>query len=231
MEMDRERSQLLHLKPRDEGKTVLDLLPMAEEISWDMVRLSVHRHAAGFYLLPHGRHESAGPGADSSLPQSFLRNLLFLFDAVIQDLSGSAYPDFLPMLHHSPKVIFTSLPDTLSAACARHGAALLRKTGLDHDHLRLVVNRCGSHHALRPDELARAAGIALLAALPDDARSGLDFAELGELPRADSPLGKAVAETAARMGFPAAPAARTPSLQRLLRPRRRGGGHPAGGGA
>lgn len=230
MEMDRERSQLLYLKPRDEGKTLLDLLPMAEEISWDMVRLSVYHHAAGFYLLPYGRRESGVPGADTAVPEALLRNLLFLFDTVIQDLSGPISLDFLPLLHHSPMVILLSLPDTLSATCARGGAAFLRKTGLDHGRLRLVVNRCGSHHALRPDELAQAAGIELLAALPDDARSGLDFAELGELPRTDSPLGKAVAEMAAKLGFAAASAGRISVLHRLLRSHHRQDGDFFNGG-
>jgi MinD-like ATPase involved in chromosome partitioning or flagellar assembly len=221
MEMDSERSQLLYLKPRDEGKTLLDLLPMAEEISWDMVRVSAYRHPAGFYLLPHGRSESGIKTADAAASEKLLRNLLFLFDMVVQDLSGPLSRDLLPMLHHSPLVLLVSLPDTLSATCARGESAFLRKTGLDHERLRLVVNRCGANHALRPDELARAAGIDLLATLPDDERSGLDFAELGELPRDDSPLGKAVAVAVAKLGFNPAPADRVSALQRLLRPRRR----------
>ncbi|MEW6554017.1 MAG: cellulose synthase operon protein YhjQ/BcsQ [Actinomycetota bacterium] len=196
MEMPRELSQLLFLKSRGEGKTVCELLPLAEEISWDLVRLSVHRHAAGFYLLPYG---SGGPAAETASPVVLLRNLLFLFDLVIQDFPACR-PSAIPaLLHHDPEVIMFTLPDTLTATCARAIATSLRETGLDHGRLRLVVNRCGSHHTLGPDELARAAGIELLAALPDDARSGLDFAELGELPAADSPLGRAMADMAAAL--------------------------------
>jgi Flp pilus assembly CpaE family ATPase len=194
--MPRELSQLLFLKPRGEGKTVRDLLPLAEEVSWDLVRLSVHRHPAGFYLLPCG---SGGPAAETASPAVLLRNLLFLFDLVIQDSPACRLAGVPALLHHDPEVMLVTLPDTLTATCARGIAASLRETGLEHTRLRLVVNRCGSHHTLSPEELARAAGIELLAALPEDARSGLDFAELGELPGMDSPLGRAVADMAAAL--------------------------------
>jgi len=153
-----------------------------------------------------------------------MRNLLFLFDVVIQDLPASSRGDFLPMLHYCPTVLPVTLPDTLSATCARSTAAYLHRTGLDHDHLRLVVNRCGSHHALEPAELARAVGMELLITLPDDPRSGLDFAELGELPRSDSPLGKAAAGMAAALGFGDIPAAKAPTLQLFKRMRGRSAG-------
>ncbi len=197
MEMRRELSQLLYLKPRGEGKTVCDLLPLAEEISWDLIRVSVYRHAAGFFLLPYG---GGGPAAEAASCDVLLRNLLFLFDLVIQDFPACSLREITPLLHHDPEIVMVTLPDTLTATCARSAAASLRETGLDHERLRLVVNRCGSYHTLNPDELARAAGIKLLAALPDDARSGLDFAELGELPGADSPLGRTVADMAATLG-------------------------------
>lgn len=226
MEMDSELSQLLYLKPRDEGKVLLDLLPLAEEISWDLIRVSVYRHAAGFHLLPYGRRSHDKPAADTAVPEPLLRNLLFLFDVVIQDFPASSRGDFPPLLHHSPTVLLVSLPDTLAATCARSVAAYLHRTGLDYDRLRLVVNRCGAHHALGPDELARAVGIELLAALPDDARSGLDFAELGELPHVDSPLGKAVAEMAAALGFADIKTGKSPALQRFRRLRSRPGNNP-----
>jgi MinD-like ATPase involved in chromosome partitioning or flagellar assembly len=213
MEMKRELSQLAYLKPRGEGKAVLDLFPLAEEISWDLVRVSVYRHTAGFHLLPYGNGD--GPMAEAAVPEPLLRNLLFLFDLVIQDFPASSLRGFPPLLHHDPEVLLLSLPDTLAATCARGVAACLRRTGLDYDRLRLVVNRCGSHHTLSPQELAGAAAIELLASLPDDARSGLDFAELGELPRADSPLGRAVLETAAALGCGGSPAGKATTLRRL----------------
>lgn len=221
MEMDRSLSPLLHLKPHGEGKALLDLFPLAEEISWDLIRASVHHHAAGFYLLPHGHGGGDGAAHAKGVPEPLMRNLLFLFDVVIQDLPASSRGDFLPMLHYCPTVLPVTLPDTLSATCARSIAAYLHKTGLDHDHLRLVVNRCGPHHALEPAELARAVGIDLLVTLPDDPRSGLDFAELGELPRSDSALGKAAMGMAAALGFGDVPAVKAPSLQLFRRMRGR----------
>jgi MinD-like ATPase involved in chromosome partitioning or flagellar assembly len=218
MEMRRELSQLLFLKPRSEGKTVCDLLPLAEEISWDLIRVSVYRHAAGFFLLPYG---SGGPAVEAASPDILLRNLLFLFDLVIQDFPATSLLGIPTLLHHDPEVVMVALPDTLTATCARGVAAGLRETGLDHDRLRLVVNRCGSHHTLNPDELARAAGINLLAALPDDARSGLDFAELGELPGADSPLGRSVADMAAALDGACAQVGATTARRRLRRLRDR----------
>ena len=220
MDLDRDLSQLLYLKPREEGKTLLDLLPLAEEISWELVRVSVCRHAAGFHLLPYGQRPEEGPGPEGAVPEALLRNLLFLFDVVIQDFPGHLRRDFLPLLHHSPTVLLVSLPDTLTANCARRSAAFLRRMGMDHARLWLVLNRCGPHHTLRPDELARAVGIKLLASLPEDPRSGLDFAELGELPRADSPLGRAVAEMAGSLGFPTVQARPANALQRLAKLRR-----------
>lgn len=223
MDMDEELSQLLHLKPRGEGKTVLDLLPMAEEISWDLVRVSVHRHAAGFYLLPHGIQPGDRAGREELIPEQFLRNLLFLFDAVVLDFPRPLRRSFLSLLHYSPMLLLVSLPDTLSANCARVTASSLRRSGLDLRRLQLVVNRCGSYHALRPEELARAAGLDLLACLPEDDRSGMDFAELGEVPRGDSPLGRAAAEMAVSLGFEVMPARKSPGAFRLKTLRKRAG--------
>ncbi len=198
METAREQSHLLYLKPGGEGKAVLDLLPMAEELSWDLVRMSVYRHAMGFHLLPFAGAE--GPAADALVPDSFLRNLLFLFDHVIQDLQACSPRGVPALLHHDPQVLLVSLPDIMAATCARGVAARLRRAGLEYDRLKLVVNRCGSHHVLSPRELAQAAAAELFATLPVDQRSGLDFAELGELPRPDSPLGRAVTDAAAALG-------------------------------
>ena len=223
MEMRRELSQLLFLKPRSEGKTVCDLLPLAEEISWDLIRVSVHRHAAGFFLLPYG---SGGPAAEAASPDVLLRNLLFLFDLVIQDFPACSLQGIPPLLHHDPELLLVTLPDTLTATCARGVAASLRETGLDFDRLRLVANRCGSHHTLNPGELAQAAGVKLLAALPDDARSGLDFAELGELPGGDSPLGRAMTEMAVALGIGGCWAGGATSRRRLRRSRDRTDGLP-----
>lgn len=228
MEARRDLSQLRHLKPHDQGKALLDLFPLAEELSWDLIRVSVYRHAAGFHLLPYSG--SDGPAADAAIPEALLRNLLFLFDVIVQDCSPCSLHGFPPLLHHDPEVLLVSLPDTLAATCACGIAARLRRAGLDYARLRLVVNRCGSHHTLSPPELARAAAIELLAALPDDTRSGLDFAELGELPRADSPLGKAVSETAAALGYGNSPAARTNPLRRLVKLRGRSDASPRNGG-
>ncbi len=222
MEMDSMLSQLLYLKPRGEGKSLLDLLPLAEEISWDLIRVSVHRHASGFHLLPYGERNESSAARETPIPEPLLRNLLFLFDVIVQDLPYSSRGDFLPLLYYCPKVLLVSLPDSLSATCARTTAAYLHRTGLDHGHLHLVVNRCGPYHALNPDELARAVGMELLAALPDDPRSGLDFAELGELPQQDSPLGKAAAVMAAALGFGDMPPAKATALQFFKRLR----GHP-----
>lgn len=196
IETKRDLSHLLFLKPRGEGKTVSDLMPLAEEVSWDLIRVSVYRHAAGFHLLPCG--EAAA--FDAAVPEPLLRNLLFLFDLVVQDYQACSLYAFPPLLIHDPMVLLVSRPDTLAATCARGVASALLRTGLEHDRLKLVVNGCGTHHTLSPPELARAAGIELIAALPDDPRSGLDFAELGDLPRADSPLGRNMLAMAASLG-------------------------------
>jgi MinD-like ATPase involved in chromosome partitioning or flagellar assembly len=221
LDMDNNLSQLLHLKPRNDGKTALDLFPMAEEISWDLVRVSVHHHAAGFHLLPYGLNSEDCADRRGRIPDPFLRNLFFLFDVVVMDFPRPLRKEFLPLLHHSPTLLLVCLADTLSANCARITAGSLRRHGLDPRRLFLVVNRYGSGHALRPHELARAAGAELLACLPEDERSGLDFAELGEVPKLESPLGRAAAEMAYSLGYEVALAPKTGALQRLKVLRRR----------
>ncbi|GEM_PF-1192631 len=190
LDLDRERSQLLHLKPAGEGKTLLDLLPLAEEISWDLVRMSVYRHADGFHLLPFGKRPGAGGGVE--LPETLLRNLGFIFDLVVMDLPGSLLHDFRAPLLASREVLLVCPADTLSVRCARDAASLLRRMGVDQRRLRLIVNRFGPHSSLHPHEISHAVGIEETRVLPEDARSGLDFAELAYLPHRESPLGKAV---------------------------------------
>ena len=220
-DLDCDLSQLNHLLPKGGGKTVLELLPMAEEVSWDLVRVSVHRHTAGFHLLPYGEQGEGNPPPQEGIPETFLRNLLFLFDTVIVDSPRPLSRSFLALLRRSPMVLLVSLPDTLSAQCARRTAACLRRTGLDHHHLRLIVNACGSHHALRPDELSNAAGIELVASLPRDERSGMDFSELGEIPRENSPLAKSVMRMASSLGYEIAPSRKAPTGTWLNSLRRR----------
>lgn len=229
LDMDRELSQLLHIVPGNGSKTVSDLLPLAEELSWDLVRLSIHRHDTGFYALPYGRPAGERGGRGEGMPESFLRNLLFLFDTVIVDLPRPTGEVFPVLLRHVPVVLLVSMPDPLSANCARRASACLRRIGLDRGRLHMVVNRCGSHHVLGPEELAAAAGLNLLAPLPEDARSGSAFAELGELPRPSQPLVRAVAQMLAGLGFEAAPPDRAPSRSGFGRRRRMTGDGAAGG--
>ncbi|MDY6794750.1 MAG: AAA family ATPase [Actinomycetota bacterium] len=223
MDLDSDLSQLLLLKPGEEGKTLCELLPMAEEVSWDLVRISTYRHPSGFYLLPHGDMSAERPGPGEELPESFLRNLLFLFDVILIDFPRPFRKSFLPLLRRSPLVLLTAIPNTLCVHCTRRTASFLRRTGLENDALRLVVNRCGPHHALRPEELATAAGTELIASFPDDERSGMDFSELGELPATGSPLMRAAVETVYSMGFDIGLPAKggsTPWLGRIFNHRR-----------
>jgi MinD-like ATPase involved in chromosome partitioning or flagellar assembly len=201
MDMDADLSQLLHIKNGAEGKSLTDLLPMAEDISWDLIRVSINKHPSGFYLLPYGLRPYEGVDIEEALRVPFLRNMLFLFDVVIMDYPRSLGRDFRTLLHHEPTVILVSLPDTLSANCAKRKVAFIRRSGIEQAQLRLILNRCGSHHALGPDEIARATGLDLLACVPEDDRSGLDFAELGQIPRPDSNLGRAANLAAASLGF------------------------------
>jgi Flp pilus assembly CpaE family ATPase len=210
-DLDCDLSQLVHLLPQGGGKTMMELLPMAEEVSWDLVQVSVHRHAAGFHLLPYGEQREESSRSQEGIPETFLRNLLFLFDTVIVDSPRPLSRSFLALLQRSPMVLLVSLPDTLSAQCVKRTVACLRRAGLDHHHLRLIVNRCGTHHALRPDELSNAAGIELLASLPQDERSGMDFSELGEMPVENSLLARSVAQMASSLGYEIAPVRKPPA--------------------
>lgn len=200
MDLDRDRSQLLHLKPPGEGKSLLELLPLAEEMSWELVRISMYRHRAGFYLLPFGSKARASESQRVEVPDSLMRNFHYLFDRMIMDLPGNLVDDFLPILLTSDIVAIVSLADTISARCAREICVYLRRTGVEPRRLHLIVNRYGGNSSLQPHELSRAIGIEGPHLLPDDTRSGLDFAELGRLPRPESPLGKAVTSLARSLG-------------------------------
>ncbi len=201
MDLDCDLSQLLHVKAGREGKNLLDLLPVAEDMSWDLIRLSVSRHPSGFYLLPYGLRPFDAPDSEEALRAPFLKNMLFLFDVVIMDYPRALGRDFLALLHHNPTLILVSLADTLSANCARRKLAFMRRSGLEPGSIRIVLNRCGPHQALAPDELARATGLDLLACFPEDDASGRDFAELGEIPRPDSNLARVAGSMALSLGF------------------------------
>ncbi len=230
LDMDRDLSQTLHIKPRDEGKTYLDLLPLAEELSWDLVRVSIHRHAAGFHVLPYGRPADERGEREGALGEHFLRNLLFLFDLVVLDIPRPAGKDLLRLLPHSPLVLLISHPDALCANCARRAAFQMRRSGFAPRHLRLAVNRCGPRQALRPEELAAALEMELCASLPEDPRSGSDFAELGEVPAADSRLGRSLSLAASRLGLEVAEGRLAPAPTRPRFALRRAAESTRGGG-
>lgn len=205
MELGGKRSQLTHIKASLEGKTLSELLPLAEEISWDLLRMSLFRHDSGFYLLPLERRNVKGHAFEPRRITPLLRNLLFLFDIVVVDLQTPWNGEFPVLMPFLPVVLLVTLPDVLSTACARDAAEFMRRNGMDTSHMHLLINRNGGNHILGMEELARATGLQIAASLPDDARSGLDFSELGEIPRPDSTLGRAVASLAFTLGL-------TPSL-------------------
>lgn len=220
VDLDRERSQLSMLKPEGVNKSLVDLLPLAEDLSWEMARVSMYRHPAGFHLLPFGNHARKGMDRPLRLPRPFFRNLDFLFDVVIVDLPGHLAQEFLPSLLPWRNLVVVTQAEAMSARCARLLGQVVRGFGVDPSGLRLAINRYGRHAALQPHEISRAAGIRDVFLLPEDPRSGLDFAELGRLPLPDSPLGKAVAGLNAFLeGEDSSPASTSPS--RLLRPGRK----------
>ncbi|MDI6874739.1 AAA family ATPase [Candidatus Solincola sp.] len=191
VDLDRERSQLSMFKPDGTGKNLVDLLPMAEDISWEMARVSMYRHPAGFHLLPFGHPRRKAGERTFRIPASFFRNLNFLFDTVVVDLPGHLAEELLPSLLPCRALAVVTLADAMSARSARVLARSIRGFGMDPRALRLILNRHGGNSALQPHEIARAVGIESTFTVPDDPRSGLDFAELGRLPRPDSPLGRA----------------------------------------
>lgn len=193
VDLDRERSQLSILKPEGSNKCLLDLLPLAEDLSWEMARVSLYRHPSGFYLLPFGQRPRRGGETSLRLPGPFFRNLDFLFDTVVVDLPGHLAHEFLPFLLPSRSLAVVTQPDALSARCARGLGQSIRGFGIDPSSLCLVINRYGGQALLQPHEISRAVGIENVFLVPDDPRSGMDFAELGELPPPESPVGKAVA--------------------------------------
>ncbi|NPV58519.1 MAG: hypothetical protein HPY75_02505 [Actinobacteria bacterium] len=201
VEMGGARSQLIHLKSTLDGKTFTELAPMAEELSWDLLRVSLYRHPSGFHLLPSSRRSVPAQSPNPRVYGSLLRNLLFLFDLVILDLQNPWGGEFSLLLPFSPLVNIVTLPDMLSTACARDAAESMRRGGMDASRMRLLVNRYGGNHVLGLEEMARATGMDVTAAFPDDARSGLDFCEMGEVPRPTSPLGKATASLAVDLGL------------------------------
>lgn len=196
VDLDRERSQLSMFKPEGTGKSLLDLLPLAEDISWEMARVSLYRHPAGFYLLPFGHQRGKEARRASRLPSFFFRNLAFLFDTVVVDLPGHLAEEFLPLLLPCRALSVVTMSDALSARSARVLSSTVRGFGIDPRVLRLIINRHGNSSTLQPHEISRAIGIENTCTVPDDQRSGLDFAELGRLPRPDSSLGKAVSRLA-----------------------------------
>ncbi len=201
MEMGGFRSQLSNIKPSLDGKTFAELAPLAEDISWDLLRISLYKHPSGFYLLPSGRgyDKDASNMTRSIMP--LLRNLLFLFDLVVVDLQspwGGELSLTVPLL---PQVMLVTLPDVLSAACARDAAEFMRRIGMEASRMRLLVNRNGGNHTLGIEELGRATGLQIAAVFPDDMRSGLDFRELGELPRPESEVGRAAVSLACTLGL------------------------------
>jgi len=207
-ELDGDRSQLLHLKPPDEGKTLLELLPLAEEISWDLARVSMYRHQAGFRLLPFGRPQTWNSKRAAFLPDALFRNLCFLFDFVVVDLAGHLTEWSAPLLRLAQGVVLVSTPDALSVRCARQAAARLRGLGLDTGRIHLVINRTGTRHSLQLQDITQALGLKEAFPVPSDRRSGLDFADLGMLPRAGSPLVRSVSPLVERItGGPSARAA------------------------
>lgn len=201
VEMGGARSQLINLNSTLDGKTLTELAPMAEELSWDLIRVSLYRHPTGFHLLPSSRRGTPAQAPNSRTYGSLLRNLLFLFDLVILDLQNPWGGELSLLLPFSPLVNIVTLPDMLSTACARDAAESMRRGGMDASRMRLLVNRYGGNHVLSLEEMTRATGMEVAAAFPDDARSGLDFCEMGEIPRPMSPLGKATASLAAGLGF------------------------------
>lgn len=201
MELDAGNSQLGAFLEGKNGKTVLELLPLADDLSWDMVSRGIHKHPDGFFVLPF-EHFRTGSGSEkpsesgsrcspdweSRMFSRLFRNLTFLFDQVVVDgptrMGGCA----LQLLSLFSLIFIVCTQDALSVYGAGKTCEALRKLGYSGDRVKLVLNRFSRRSLVEPHHITRATSLNIAALIPDRPHEGRDFAELGKLPSDKSPI-------------------------------------------
>ena len=203
LEADPSNSQLGAFLEEKGGKSVPDLLPLADDLSWEMLSRGLYRHPGGFLILPfHATRGTVGQvrlaGADLSRWPHLLRNLSFLFDHIVMDCPPGAggVHSVLPLLSNA---FIVCTQEILSLHGARRTADDLRRLGVPMDRLNLILNRYSRRSLVEPHHVLQAVGLEIAALVPERPGEGRDFAELGKLPSEKSPIYKTLESLASNL--------------------------------
>ncbi|MEJ5186613.1 MAG: ArsA-related P-loop ATPase [Candidatus Geothermincolales bacterium] len=203
MEPDPRNSQLGVFLGDKGGKSVPELLPLADDLSWDMLNRGLCRHTGGFFILPFqaatgGMAEGKAGEASSARWPHLLRNLSFIFDHVILDAPPGAFAAF-PILPLLSSVFLVCTQDIMSVQGTRNTVQGLRKYGVSSEKLWLLLNRYSRRCLVEPHHIVQATGLEIAALIPDRPNEGRDFAELGKLPLEKSPIYKSLFPVVSRL--------------------------------
>ncbi len=159
----------------DTGRSLLDLIQVADELEAGQVENVINEHPDGFYLIPGAVNHSQvdGPIGTGQVPvRAVISILKELFDVVICDIPQELCDT--EIISEADSVYIITTPDKTGAHCA--GRLASRFAGV-----RLIVNMADRRGAISAAKMAEACGLPIAAAVPEDVGAGRLFDKDGEI--------------------------------------------------
>ena len=195
-----ETGDLAALLDLDTPHTIADLCGGHNSPDRDMLEQSLVSHASGVRLLASPRRQASAIRTKSSMSgpgvtADTVREVINLARAVCPHTVVEVNPTFreeqTQALRMADAVLFVFRLDFTSLRNTRRALEHLDAVGIDRGRVRLVGNRHGQPHALKPADVEEALGLKLFHLVPDDPNAMNIAANVGEpgvlgLPKAPS---------------------------------------------
>jgi pilus assembly protein CpaE len=184
-------------------RDIVDLVPIAGEISGQALDDVLYRHTSGLEVLLAPREGERGEEVSESVARAILGALKSRFDVIVVDVGSVLTPGGAAGVELADRAVMVATPDVLSMRGARRMARLWDRLQLRREgDLIVLLNRISRNVEVQPDLAARLAKLPFSdIAIPASFRSFEAAANTGEPARVvDRDTRRALARVAESLG-------------------------------
>ncbi|MHB0976859.1 MAG: response regulator [Candidatus Aquicultorales bacterium] len=194
-------------------KSLLDLVPVVDELDTQLLKSACVRAEAGFdlFLAPPQVEKSELLGTDQVT--KILRSLRRAYDLIINNTGPRLGEIHLDLFDASDLVLAVTTQDISSLKATAQSKGVFDKLGLNSDGFGIVVNKCDPEHPVQPQKIASSLGAPVLGTIPDLGFTALAMIEQGVLsfegvsPSVDLAFAELAEALGRRLGFELEPLA------------------------
>ena len=150
------------------GKTLHDLIAVADDLDAEKLRGYVLRHESGLAILPAPLRPEEGEAIDATRIASVLQTARGMYDAIVVDTAPLFDGPMLTALDRSDQLLLVSTPDVPSMKNIRLALQTLELLGFPIERVALIANRSGMAGGASPAEMADTIGKEIRFVIPED---------------------------------------------------------------